>query len=279
MFRLITYLSARLGQICAAACLMLALLHGAASAQVRDPAVDEPISSQRAVIRFLTADDYPPFNSRDEDGILTGLNIDLARAICQELAATCDIKARPWNVLLSELRAGKADAVVAAHRVTSQALKLVNFSDRYFYTPARFAMRRESRPVRATPSGLDELQAGVVAGSPHEAFLKRYFLNTRIKSFNTPEIARLALQNRQVDVLFGDGIGLSFWANGSLSRNCCRLLDGAYFEPAYFGDGLAIAINKKERDLLGQINSALKNIRANGRFGEFVDRYFPIKVY
>lgn len=240
---------------------------------------DEPISTQRAVIRFLTADDYPPFNSRDEEGVLTGLNIDLARAICQELGATCDITARPWNLLLQEIRDGKGDAVAAAHKVTAKALEFVNFSDRYFYTPGRFAVRREMRPVSATPSGLEELKAGVVAGSPHEAYLQRFFPNTAVSAFNTPEIARLALQNRQVDALFGDGISLSFWANGSLSRNCCRLLDGAFFEPAYFGDGLAIGVNKKDRDLLGQINGALERIRESGQFSEFVGRYFPIRVY
>lgn len=240
---------------------------------------DEPIANQRAVVRFLTSDDFPPFNSLDEDGVLTGLNVDLARAICLDLVTTCDIQVRPWSNLLKELANGRADAVIAAHRVTADVLKIVDFSDRYFYTPARFASHRDAPQVSATPSGLDGLQAGIVAGSPHEAFLTQYFRNTRVKRFNTPELARAALQNRQVDVIFGDGIGLSFWANGSLSRNCCRLLEGAFFEAAYFGDGLAIAVGKRDRALRGQINEALKRIKSSGRFNELVERYFPIKVY
>src|SRR6056297_622148 len=107
-----------------------------AQSQIQPP--DDPIANQRAVIRFLTADDYPPFNSRDEEGVLTGLNIDLARSICLDLAATCDIQVRPWSNLLEELAAGKADAVIAAHRVTAEALENVDFTERYFHTPARF---------------------------------------------------------------------------------------------------------------------------------------------
>ena len=51
---------------------------------------------RRVAIRFLTDSDFPPFNYYDEDNVLTGFNVDIARAICLELAATCDIQARPW---------------------------------------------------------------------------------------------------------------------------------------------------------------------------------------
>ena len=234
---------------------------------------------QRAVIRFLTTDDYPPFNSRDEEGVLTGLNIDLARAICLDLATACDLQVRPWEGLIDDLVAGRADAVIAAHKITGETLARADFTHRYFYTPARFAVRREGGQVNATPTDLDGRTAAVVAGSPHEAFLARYFRNTSLKPFQTPEEAREAMVNGKVDLIFGDGISLSFWANGTLSRNCCRLLEGPFFEPAYFGDGVAIVIGKGDRELRQQLNDALKRIKISGRFQELVDRYFPIRVY
>ena len=246
---------------------------------VGDTDGDVAAARQRAVIRFLTTDDYPPFNSRDEDGVLTGLNVDLARAICLELATGCDLQVRPWDNLIEDLVAGRADAVIAAHKVTQEALEKVDFTDRYFFTPARFISRRDAPGLTATPTGLDGRTAGVIQGSPHEAFLQRYFRNTRAKAFPTAEAAREAMVSGAVDLLFDDGISLAFWANGTLSRNCCRLLNGAFFEPAYFGDGVAIAVGLKDRDLRSQINDALKRIKTSGRFQELVDRYFPIKVY
>ena len=51
----------------------------------------KPDWSWLVVLRFVTETDYPPFNYYDEDGTLTGFNIDLARAICAELAVTCEI--------------------------------------------------------------------------------------------------------------------------------------------------------------------------------------------
>ena len=55
-------------------------------------------------IRFLTDSDYPPFNYFDEDNVLTGFNVDVARAICLELAAACDIQVRGWAELMPALR-------------------------------------------------------------------------------------------------------------------------------------------------------------------------------
>ena len=255
-------------------------LSGSVHAQaVDDTDGDVAAARQRAVIRFLTTDDYPPFNSRDEDGVLTGLNVDLARAICLELATGYDLQVRPWDNLIEDLVAGRADAVIAAHKVTQEALEKIDFTDRYFFTPARFISRRDAPGLTATPTGLDGRTAGVIQGSPHEAFLQRYFRNTRAKAFPTAEAAREAMVSGAVDLLFDDGISLAFWANGTLSRNCCRLLNGAFFEPAYFGDGVAIAVGLKDRDLRSQINDALKRIKTSGRFQELVDRYFPIKVY
>ncbi len=43
------------------------------------------------VVRFLTESDYPPFNYAAADGNAAGFNVDLARAICEELRVACTI--------------------------------------------------------------------------------------------------------------------------------------------------------------------------------------------
>ena len=54
---------------------------------------------------------------------------------------------------------------------------------------------------------------------------------------------------------------------------------GPYLEPKYFGDGIAIAVAKSEWQLRGDLNSALRKLRASGRFEELVLRYFPYRVF
>jgi polar amino acid transport system substrate-binding protein len=238
---------------------------------------DEP--TKRVVVRFLTEGDFPPFNFYDEDGTLVGFNVDLARAICMELNTACDIKVRPWGELLLALRRGEADAVIAAHAVTPQSLAEVDFTDRYFQTPGRFAARRGGEQVEITAEALESKRIGVAKNTAHEAFLRAFFRSSAIQAYENADLARDALIQGQVDYTFDDGIGLVFWLHGTASKRCCELKGGPYLEPKFFGDGIAIAVPKTDSQIKTLINGALAQLRSNGRLDELVERYFPVKVY
>lgn len=241
-----------------------------------DSAPDLP---RRVVLRFLTESDFPPFNFLDEDGALTGFNVDLARAICLELQASCDIKVRPWGELLLALKRGEADGVIAGHRISAEALREVEFTDRYFHTPGRFAALRDRPQGAMTPEGLDGKRIAVARGTAHEAYLRTFFRDSAIQAFENVELARDALVAGKVDALFDDGISLAFWLNGTLSKQCCEFRGGPFFEPKFFGDGIAIAVPRKDPQVRQLINGALKRVRQSGRVEELVQRYFPLKVY
>jgi polar amino acid transport system substrate-binding protein len=230
-------------------------------------------------IRFVTEGDYPPFNYYDDEGVLTGFNVDLARAICLEVGASCDVKVQPWDDLLPSLRRGEADAVIASHMVSGPLTQEVDFSDRYFHTPGRFAGRVETSNAEITPDALDSVKIGVAKGTTHEAYLKAFFRDSRIVGFENADLVREALQQGKVDYIFDDGISLSFWLGGTLSRRCCEFKGGAYFESKYFGDGLAIALSRQDPALKAAVNAAIKQVRLSGRFEELVERYFPNRIY
>lgn len=260
--------------------LLAAALAVDATAQSSRPAdTSSDDAPRRVVVRFLTDGDFPPFNFYDEEGVLTGFNVDLARAICLDLQAACDIKVRPWEELLVALKRGEADAVIAAHSITPKALAEVEFTDRYFHTPGRFAVRRGDPRTEMTPDSLDGVRIGVAKGTAHEAFLKAFFRDSTIQAFESSELARDALQQSKVDAIFDDAISLAFWLNGTLSRQCCEFKGGPFFEPRYFGDGVAMAVPKNDPQIKNLINGALKRIRASGRFEELVQRYFPLRIY
>lgn len=276
------YRAGLLGVLVPALLALLAALTGSpAQAQESGVAAAPPADGapRRVVIRFLTEGEFPPFNYYDDEGVLSGFNVDLARAICLELAAACDIKVRPWEELLVALRRGDADAVIAAHRVTAASLAEVDFSDRYFYTPGRFAGRTGESALEISPDGLDGVTIGVAKGTAHEAFVRAFFRDSRIVLFENPELAREALQQRKVDLIFDDAISLAFWLNGSLSRQCCEFRGEAFLEPKYFGDGLAVALPRNDPQIKALINEALKKVRQSGRFQELVERYFPMRIY
>ena len=57
--------------------------------------------------------------------------------------------------MLPALRRGETDAVIASHAVSANALRIVDFTDRYYHTPARFAGKRSAGRLDATPEGFE----------------------------------------------------------------------------------------------------------------------------
>lgn len=243
-----------------------------------DAAAEKP-APRRVAIRFLTDSDYPPFNYYDEDNVLTGFNVDVARALCLELAAACDIQVRPWSELLPALKRGETDAVMASHTVSTNALKGIDFTDRYYHTPGRFAGKRSIGRLDVTPEGLEGKRIAVAKGTAHEAYVRAFFRDSSIRSFETPELARDALIAGTADLLFDDGIGLAFWLNGTASKACCEFKGGPFAEPKYFGDGVGIAVSRDDPQLKALINAGLRRLRESGRYEELVLRYFPLRVF
>jgi polar amino acid transport system substrate-binding protein len=252
----------------------------ARSQDVKSPEVVVPSApARRVILRVLTEADFPPFNYYDDEGVLTGFNVDLSRALCLELSVTCDIQVRKWEELLPAIAKGEGDAVIASHVVTAKALRMVDFTDRYFHTAARFAGRRDGAKLEITPDGIEGKRIGVTKGTAHEAYLTEFFRLGRITAFDSVEATLDALVQGKIDLVFDDGIALALWINGTASKECCELRGGPFLEPRYFGEGIAIAVPKTESELKQQLNSALKRVRSSGRFDELVLQYFRTRLY
>jgi polar amino acid transport system substrate-binding protein len=240
---------------------------------------ERPDLSRIQSIRFLTELEYPPFNYAGADGNPVGFNVDLARALCDEIRATCTIQARRFELLLDALADNRGDAVIASVAITPATRRRVDFTDPYYRTPARFVAPVDSPIGDVLPESVEGKKIAVVAGTAHEAFLKEMFTAAEVRSYANQEAAREALRNKDVDLLFGDGITLAFWLNGSDSAGCCVFRGGPFLESRYFGEGIGIAV-KRGNDLLRQaLNWALFRQWEKGAFTDLWLRYFPISPF
>lgn len=238
--------------------------------------LDKPDLSGVKQIRFLTEDDYPPFDFALPDGTIAGFNVDLARAICEELEISCTIQRRRWDTLIGALEDNSGDAVIASMAITEDAQKKLDFTAPYYTTPGRFVMRKDSVLPAATPQTLDDRTIAVVADSAHEAFLKAFFPKSKLATYPTAQAARTAIKEGRAHAMFGDAIALSFWLNGADAADCCAFKGGPYTDPKYFGDGVGIAVKKNNANLRRALNYALARIAQKGAYAELYFKYFPV---
>jgi polar amino acid transport system substrate-binding protein len=240
---------------------------------------ERPDLGRLSLIRFLSENDYPPFNYAGPDGNPAGFNIDLARMICEELKIACTIQMRRFDTLIDSLTSNRGDAVIASIAVTPQTRQRVDFSDPYYRTPARFIARRDSEMNDIRPEQLEGKKVAVVAGTAHEAYVKTLFTEVELRPYPTMDAAQQALRSGEVGLLFGDGVSLAFWINGTDSGGCCAFRGGPFTESRYFGEGIGIAVRRGNDPLRLAFNWALFRLWEKGRFSDLWLRYFPVSPF
>lgn len=240
---------------------------------------DRPDMSRLTVIRFMTETDYPPFNFAGPDGNPAGFNVDFARLLCAEIKVTCTIQMRRFETLLDSLGSNRGDAVIASMASTPQLRQRADFTDPYYRTPARFVAKRENVLVEMRPELLAGKKVGVIGGSSHEAYLKSLFTDAEIVSFPSNEALRQALQQSNVDFIFGEAISLSFWINGTDSDNCCAFSGGPFTESRYFGEGIGIAVRRGNDTLRQALNWAMFRVWEKGEYTDLWLRYFSVSPF
>ena len=240
---------------------------------------ERPDLSRLGAIRFLTELDYPPFDYAGADGNPAGFNVELARLICDEIKVSCTIQARPFASLIDALNDNRGAALIASIAPTAETRRRADFTDPYYRTPARFVARVDSPIGDVLPERLEGMKIAVIAGTAHEAYLKAMFTEAEVRPYPNAEAAREALRRKDVDLLFGDGIALAFWLNGSDSAGCCAFRGGPFLESRFFGEGVGIAV-KRGNDLLRlSLNWALFRLWEKGSFTDLWLRHFPISPF
>jgi polar amino acid transport system substrate-binding protein len=232
-------------------------------------------------LRFLTTTDFPPFNFLDSAGRLSGFHVDLARAICKELALMnrCQIQALPWSELDGALERGEGEAIIAGISATADNRNKYAFSRPYLVFPARFVTLTNKEIAEPLSTKLNDSRVGVLAGSAHERMLRANFEGVRVVTYARQDWINADLKDGKLDAMFGDGMRLSFWLAGGEAAKCCKFSGGAYFSPDFLGGGLTIATRKDRDDLTAAFDYALQAISSRPEFGELYLRYFPVDFF
>ncbi len=241
--------------------------------------VDRPETSSFRVIRFVTEDDYPPFGFALPDGTLSGFNVDLARALCEELRVQCTVQARRWDTMFETIEQSRADAAVASIAMTPANRARVDFTAPYYKTPARFVSRAAVVLPDTSPEALAGKTVGVVARSAHEAYLRAFFPRISLRPYDNALALRSALKRNEVEIAFGDGVAFALWLNGTDASGCCAFRGGPYTESRFFGEGVGIALRKDNQAMKRALDYALKRVAERGVYADLYLKYFPVGFY
>ena len=237
------------------------------------------VSAQEArKIKIGVEGAYPPFSEIGIDGKLKGFDIDIANALCAQMKAQCTMVQQEFDGMIPSLQAKKIDAVIASMSITEDRQKVVDFTDKYYRTPARFVAKK-SNSLTVTSAGLKGKRVGVQRTTTHDRFATDNFKESEIVRYGKQDDVFLDLTAGRLDGALVDWMAASEGFLKTPAGKDFTFQGPVFIDFKYFGVGAGIAIRKGDTALRNDFNAAIKAIRANGVYKKIQDKYFSFDVF
>ena len=221
---------------------------------------------------------YPPFSEKTTSGDLIGFDIDIAMALCEKMDRECELVEQDWDGIIPALLARKYDAIIASMSITEERKKRVDFTGKYYNTPAKFAAK-DGAFADDTPASLAGKTIGVQRGTIHADFLQAVYPDSELKQYGTQDEVYLDLTAGRLDAILADSVAVD---DGFLKTDAGKgyaFFGVDHVDPKYFGDGAGIAVRKGEDDLRDALTKAISEIRADGTYAKINGKYFDFDIY
>ncbi|ABM20379.1 transporter substrate-binding domain-containing protein [Marinobacter nauticus] len=242
--------------IVAASC-ALAMMTGTAQAQDLRIAFDVP---------------YEPFEYRDDNGELTGFEVELATAMCEELQANCEFVIQAWDGMIPGLLARKFDLIMSSMSITPERAERVLFSEPYYITPGGWFGPESFNTDVTDMDAMKDKTVGVQRGTTMDTYVTENMGGVvNIKRYTTAEDMVLDLEGQRLDVVFVD---YPVGEQTVLNKEGYKEVG----EPIKLGEGVGVAMRKRDAKLAEDVNAALKKLKEDGTYDTIMQKYFSYDI-
>lgn len=224
------------------------------------------------VVRIGVDVPYPPYEFRDDNGELTGFEIDLGNATCERLNIQCEWVVTPWDGIIDGLLAGNYDTIMSSMSINSERKTLVDFSDPYYSTPSVLFTHRGSGINSDSKSALEGRRIGVIVNTiQHEYLIDTYGDAATIRTYETNEEVNAALRSQEVDAVFHD---YPHWESEFMIGGNFPILG----EARQLGEGVGMAFRPEDDNLRRLFNQGLDSVKSDGTYNRIRKDYLFFDV-
>ena len=227
----------------------------------------------------VAAEPYPPFTSPDASGNWVGWEVDFMVAICKQAELDCVITPTAWDGIIPALTSGQIDVIMSSMSITAERAKTIDFSDKYYNTPAMVMVAADSA-ITPDAAGLTGKIVGVQISTTHEAYTQKYFgpVAAEVKIYQTQDEANQDLAAGRVDAVMADSIALQAFLDSDAGKACCKSAGMVANDPEILGAGVGFGLRQGD-PLKDKLNAAIAAIRADGTYAAITANYFAFDVY
>lgn len=225
---------------------------------------------EEGVLKVAMEAEYPPMEFKDENGNLTGFDVDMMKAIGEKLGVEIQYVEMEWAGIFMGLTAGNYDAVCSGVSITQARIdeKQMQFSDAYMNN-GQYIVVSEGTTNINQPADLAGLKVGVQFQTTADIAAQKYQadgIEFELISYDSVQQAFLALEGGQVDVVVADATVAIAYVNENDEKfdiSNAKLTN----EP------MAIAVEYGNDELTEALNKAIAELAADGTLADLSVKY------
>ncbi|MDA3956743.1 ABC transporter substrate-binding protein [Oceanispirochaeta sp.] len=216
------------------------------------------------VIKFAGSGGYPPFNFMTESNEVDGFDVDVAKEIASRLDMELEYVTTAWDGIIAGLRAGRYNGVLGSMAITEERLKIVDFSDPYYYSGAQVIVRKDSN-IKALSDISSASLIGVVNGTTFVDDVEGMGAQARLYEDDNQTL--MELLNGRIDAVISDRV-VAVNAINKIKGGKDLVLTGELLRK----EKCAIAFQKDD-PLTAEVNTILAEMRKDGTLSEISKKW------
>ncbi len=226
--------------------------------------------SATAIAKKLTVacdTNFPPFEFKDPaTGKHTGFDVDLWKAIAQELGLEYELQPMDFNGIIPGLQSGQLDVGIAGITIKPERAKVVDFSDGY-YKAGLLILVGIDNTVITDITGLKGKVVSTKLGTTSMDFVKANAHAKDVKLFPNNDAMFMELMSGGADAVVFDSPVISDFVRKA-GQGKVKIVG-----PIYQGQSYGIGFPKGS-ELVGKVNKALSTLRENGTYRTLYKKWF-----
>ena len=217
-------------------------------------------SEDDGVSVFAADATWPPFEFVDENGNLTGFEVELMPLIGEHVGVEMVVENIAWDTIFAGLANGQYDGVASGVTVTEERKQTMDFS-MPIASQGQVVVVLQDSPIQSADD-LNGKKVGVQIGTTGDFALDNYDVDRR--QYDDIGLAIQDMINGNLDACVCDSIIASDFVLANESYKGMLRVAG---EP-FTDEEIAIAVKKGNTELLDLINQGLEAMMADGSFDE-----------
>lgn len=249
-----------------ASLLLLSLLLGSCGEPAPAGGILERIRARGALV-VATEAEFPPFESV-EGGQIVGFDVDLVRAVADDLGVRLELRNVSFKSIIDELTSGKVDLIASGMTVTDERARTVLFSDVYFTTITCLLVSTARRGDVRSVEDLDrpDRTVAVKEGTTGEVAAKKRLTKARIVSHEAENTAAMDVAEGRADAFLYDLSSVTQHQQRNPERTF--LIEAPVTHEPY-----AMACRLSDTALKQRVDAVLARLRTEGRLAALLAKH------